>query len=308
MNLFYKLIFALIFYLGFTVNSLTIENKILFKVNNEIVTSVDILNEIKYLNLLNKELKNLDKYKIYEVAKNSIIKNKIKENELKKFFKKLEIDEKYLNEITIKYFDKFDLNSIEELKNLLQKNNLTLGEIQNKITIQILWNNLIFQKFSKNVKIDKKLIKEEISKKEIQEELLISEIVFNIKENETLEKKLSIIKNEIIKNNFSSAAALYSISDTAINGGKVGWVSLNSLSKKIRDQLFNLKVGEITNPIQIPGGFIILKVENKKENIVKLDIEKEFEKIIKIKTNEQLNQFSNIYYNKIEKDIKIHEL
>ena len=169
MNLFYKLIFALIFYLGFTVNSLTIENKILFKVNNEIVTSVDILNEIKYLNLLNKELKNLDKYKIYEVAKNSIIKNKIKENELKKFFKKLEIDEKYLNEITIKYFDKFDLNSIEELKNLLQKNNLTLGEIQNKITIQILWNNLIFQKFSKNVKIDKKLIKAEISKKEIQE-------------------------------------------------------------------------------------------------------------------------------------------
>ncbi len=308
MNLFYKLIFALIFYLGFSINSFALENKILFKVNNEIVTSVDILNEIKYLNLLNKELKNFDKYKIYEVAKNSIIKNKIKENELKKFFKKLDIDEKYLNEITIKYFDKFDLNSIEELKNLLQKNNLTLGEIQKKITVQILWNNLIFQKFSKNVKIDKKLIKEEISKKEIQEELLISEIVFNIKENETLEKKLSVIKNEIIKNNFSNAAILYSISDTAINGGKVGWVSLNSLSKKIRDQLFNLKVGEITNPIQIPGGFIILKVENKKENIVKLDIEKEFEKIIKIKTNEQLNQFSNIYYNKIEKDIKIHEL
>ena len=88
----------------------------------------------------------------------------------------------------------------------------------------------------------------------------------------------------------------------------MGWVTLNSLSKKIRDQLYNIKIGEITNPIQIPGGFIILKIEDKKENIVKLDIEKEFEKIIKIKTNEQLNQFSNIYYNKIEKDIKIHEL
>ena len=308
MNLFYKLIFALILYLGFSVNSFTIENKILFKVNNEIVTSVDILNEIKYLNLLNKELKNFDKYKIYEVAKNSIIKNKVKENELKKFFKKLEVDEKYLNQITIKYFDKFDLNSIEELKNLLQKHNLILEEIQKKITIQILWNNLIFQKFSKNIKIDKKLIKEEISKKEIQEEFLISEIVFNLKKKESLEKKLAIIKNEIVKNNFSNAAILYSISDTAINGGKVGWVSINSLSKKIRDQLYDLNVGEITNPIQIPGGFIILKIENKKENIVKLDVEKEFEKIIKIKTNEQLNQFSNIYYNKVEKDIKIDEL
>ena len=308
MNLFYKLILALIFYLGFSVNGFTIENKILFKVNNEIITSVDVLNEIKYLNLLNKNLKNFDKNKIYEVATNSIIKNKVKENELRKFFKKFDVDKKYLNEITIKYFDKFDIYSIEELQNLLQKNNLSLKEIQKKITIQILWNNLIFQKFSKNVKIDKKLIKKEISKKEIQEEFLISEIVFNIKENETLEKKLIIIKNEIIKNNFSNAAILYSISDTAINGGKVGWVSLNSLSKKIRDQLNNLKVGEITNPIQIPGGFIILKIENKKENIVKINIEKEFEKIIKIKTNEQLNQFSNIYYNKVEKDIKIHEL
>ena len=308
MNLFYKLILALIFYLGFSVNGFTIENKILFKVNNEIITSVDVLNEIKYLNLLNKNLKNFDNNKIYEVATNSIIKNKVKENELRKFFKKFDVDKKYLNEITIKYFDKFDIYSIEELQNLLQKNNLSLEEIQKKITIQILWNNLIFQKFSKNVKIDKKLIKKEISKKEIQEEFLISEIVFNIKENETLEKKLIIIKNEIIKNNFSNAAILYSISDTAINGGKVGWVSLNSLSKKIRDQLNNLKVGEITNPIQIPGGFIILKIENKKENIVKINIEKEFEKIIKIKTNEQLNQFSNIYYNKVEKDIKIHEL
>ena len=308
MSLLNKLILALIFYLGFSVNGFTIENKILFKVNNEIITSVDILNEIKYLNLLNKNLENFDKYKIYEVAKNSIIKNKVKENELKKFFKKLEVDEKYLNQITIKYFDKFDLNSIEELKNLLQKHNLILEEIQKKITIQILWNNLIFQKFSKNIKIDKKLIKEEISKKEIQEEFLISEIVFNLKKKETLEKKLAIIKNEIVKNNFSNAAILYSISDTAINGGKVGWVSISSLSKKIRDQLYDLNVGEITNPIQIPGGFIILKIENKKENIVKLDVEKEFEKIIKIKTNEQLNQFSNIYYNKVEKDIKIHEL
>jgi len=308
MNLFYKLILALIFYLGFFVNGFTIENKILFKVNNEIITSVDVLNEIKYLNLLNKNLKNFDNNKIYEVATNSIIKNKVKENELRKFFKKFDVDKKYLNEITIKYFDKFDIYSIEELQNLLQKNNLSLEEIQKKITIQILWNNLIFQKFSKNVKIDKKLIKKEISKKEIQEEFLISEIVFNIKENETLEKKLIIIKNEIIKNNFSNAAILYSISDTAINGGKVGWVSLNSLSKKIREQLNNLKVGEITNPIQIPGGFIILKIENKKENIVKINIEKEFEKIIKIKTNEQLNQFSNIYYNKVEKDIKINEL
>ncbi len=307
MSFIYKLILVLFCYLGFS-TSIAIENKILIKVNNEIITSIDVLNEVKYLNLLNKDLKNFDENKIYKIAKNSIIKNKVKENELRKFFKQLDLDEKYINEVTLKYFNKFDLNSIDDLKNLLEKNNLVLEEIQKKITIQILWNNLIFKKFSKNIKIDKKLIKEEISKKKIQEEFLISEIVFNIKENETLEKKLSIIEKEIKKNNFANAAILHSITDTAINGGKVGWVNLNSLSKKIRDQLYKIQVGEITDPIQIPGGFIILKIEDKKQSIVNLDIEKEFEKIIKIQTNEQLNQFSNIYYNKVEKDIKIHEL
>ena len=158
MSLIYKLILVLFFYLGFSTNSIAIENKILIKVNNEIITSIDVLNEVKYLNLLNKDLKNFDENKIYEIAKNSIIKNKVKENELKKYFTRLDVDEKYLNDITMKYFDKLNLNSIDELKNLLKRNNLVLEEIQNKITIQILWNNLIFQKFSKNVKIDKKLI------------------------------------------------------------------------------------------------------------------------------------------------------
>ena len=149
MSLIYKLILFLFFYLGFSTNSVAIENKILIKVNNEIITSIDVLNEVKYLNLLNKDLKNFDENKIYEIAKNSLIKNIVKENELKKYFAKLDVDEKYLNDITMKYFDKLNLNLIDELKNLLKRNNLVLEEIQNKITIQILWNNLIFQKFSK---------------------------------------------------------------------------------------------------------------------------------------------------------------
>ena len=37
------------------------ENKILFKVNNEIITSLDILNELQYLQSINKEFKNIKK-------------------------------------------------------------------------------------------------------------------------------------------------------------------------------------------------------------------------------------------------------
>ena len=46
-------IFILFFIFIFIKTSLAYENKILFKVNNEIITSVDILNEINYLNSLN---------------------------------------------------------------------------------------------------------------------------------------------------------------------------------------------------------------------------------------------------------------
>ena len=171
-----------------------------------------------------------------------------------------------------------------------------------------MWNELIFKKFSKKIKIDKKLIKKEISSKEKQEEFLIYEIVFEVKNKNNLNKKYNLIKKEIKNNNFSKAALLYSNSESSLNGGKVGWVKLSSMSQQIRSALKNTKIGEITEPIKIPGAFIILNVKDKRETLVKLDINSEVERLIKRKTNEQLNQFSNIYFNKIKKDVKINEL
>jgi len=171
-----------------------------------------------------------------------------------------------------------------------------------------MWSELIFKKFSKNIKINKKLIRNEISKKKTQEEFLISEIVFNVKDKDDLNMKINLIKREIMNTNFYRAAIIYSISETSVDGGKIGWIKENSLSVKIKNELKKIKIGEITKPIQIPGGFIILKIEDKKETALKLDIDKEIESVVKRKTNEQLNQFSNIYFNKIQKNISINEL
>ena len=75
----YKKIFIFLFLIiSISFKSVAIENKILVKVNNEIITSIDILNEIKYLNLINNEFKNLDKFKVYEISKNSLIREKLK--------------------------------------------------------------------------------------------------------------------------------------------------------------------------------------------------------------------------------------
>ena len=284
------------------------ENKILFKVNNKIVTTYDIYEETKYLSFLNKELKNFDKRKIYEISKNSIIKDIIKENELEKFYKEIKLDEVFLEKFLIDYFKKFNLKTIEDLKKKLSKSDLKFEYVVKKITIQLLWNELIFNKFSKKVKINKNLIKDELSKKKIQNEFLISEIVFNVNKKNELDTKYKVIQNEIKNKNFSSAAIIHSTSETSVNGGSIGWIKENSLSTNIRNALRNINVGEITNPIKIPGGFIILKIEDKREIILDLNTNKEIEIIVKNKTNEQLKQFSNIYLNKIKKDQSISEL
>lgn len=286
---------------------LALENKILFKINNNIITTVDVLNEIKYLKLLNKNFKNLEQDKIYKIAKNSAIKDMIKENHLKKFFKEIELDEVFVEKFILDYFSRYNFSSIEDLEKFLIENNLKLSFMEKKITLQLMWNELILKKFSQNIKINKNKIEKQILEKKLQQEFLISEIVFNIKSKDELQNKFNEIREEIKNNSFSNAALIHSISDTSINGGKLGWIKESSLSSEIKNVIKDTKIGEITMPVSIPGGFIILYKEDKRETLVKLDIKKEIDKIIKKRTNEQLNQFSNIYYNKIKKNVNIYE-
>ena len=308
MNLKYKLYVIFYFWILFTSQLYALENKVLYKVNNKIITSFDILNEAKYLNVLNKEFKNFNDLKIYEIASNSLIREKIKENELKKIYKDIDLEKKFLEDFLINYFKRYNLNSIGEVEKFLNQNDLKLDDIKKKLKIQLMWNELIFKKFSNNIKIDKGLIKKELSKKKVQKEFLISEIVFNVSNKNELDEKLKLIQSEIKQSSFSRAAIIYSESETSINGGDIGWVKENSLSDKIKKKIKMTKIGGITKPIQIPGAFIVLKVEDKRETEIKLDFDEEVESIIKKKTNEQLSQFSNIYFNKIKKNIKIDEL
>ena len=286
---------------------LALENKILFKINNNIITTVDVLNETKYLKLLNKNFKNLEQDKIYKIAKNSAIKDMIKENHLKKFFKEIELDEVFVEKFILDYFSRYNFSSIEDLEKFLIENNLKLSFMEKKITLQLMWNELILKKFSQNIKINKNKIEKQILEKKLQQEFLISEIVFNIKSKDELQNKFNEIREEIKNNSFSNAALIHSISDTSINGGKLGWIKESSLSSEIKNVIKDTKIGEITMPVSIPGAFIILYKEDKRESLVKLDIKKEMDKIIKKRTNEQLNQFSNIYYNKIKKNVNIYE-
>ena len=291
-----------------TICANTAENKILLKINNQIITSLDILTELDYLGTINKEIKKIEKEKAFEISKNSIIREKIKEIEIKRVIKEIKIEDKILNNLIISYFKEFEINTISEFENFFLSKDIDPNVIKKKISIEALWNQLIYSKYNQNVIIDKQLIKSNLSNNKKQTEFLISEILFNIDENEDLNKKFLLIDNSIKEINFAQTALAYSISDTANKGGNLGWISESILSEQIYKKIKKLKVGEHTKPILVPGGFLILKLLDFKEVNKEFNIENEVKKIVKEKTNQQLNRFSNIYFNKVKKDIVIDEL
>jgi len=303
-NFFIFQILIFIFLINF---SQALENKILFKINNEIVTTVDISNEINYLKATNKEIKQLDNNTLIRIAKNSIIKEKIKKIELLKLTKNLKINQDYLNEMLRNTYERIGFTNIKEFKDYLEFYDLKIDTIEKKIIIDSYWKQMIYNKYKDDLKIDRNKILEELSDRKIKRYQL-SEILFELENETKLEEKYNIIKKSILEISFENTALMYSTSDSSKNGGKLGWVNETAISSKILNQLSSINVGEITSPIIVPGGFLILKVDNIDEEEIKIDKKSEVEKVVNIKINEQLNQFSNLYLNKIKKDIIISGL
>ena len=286
------------------------ENRIILKIDREIVTSLDIKNEARYLSALNPKIMELDEDKIFDISKNSIIRENIKKIEILKNTKDIEVNNDFLEKIIESRFKSLGLNSKDEFIKYLEKFGTKIDTVAQKITIEAMWNQLIFFKFSKNVKINKEKLKKDIEKnKNLTEtrQFLLKEILFNIEENSNFDERYEQIKKSISETGFENAASIYSISDTAKVGGLLGWIDENSFNSKIKSALFGLKLNEYSKPIIITGGFLILQISDIKIIKKKLDIDKELEKIINAETNRQLNQFSNIYFNKIKKEVSINE-
>ena len=289
-------------------NSYAIENKIIVRVNNEIISSIDILNEINYLKLLNPQIQELNNEKLFEISKNSLIREKIKKIYLLKLIDEISIEEEYLNNLIKNIYSQKNIKSLQDYKLYLKNNNLNYNYLKNKITIESLWNEMIFQKFNSKVKINKDRIKKEILNNP-EEKLLLSEILVAKYKDNKMKLKFNQIQEDIQKVGFGNAASIHSISETASRGGKIGWIDKNSLNKLLADKLSKLNIGDYTDPILTPSGYLIVKLENKKDNEESEEnIEKKIERLVKIKTNQQLNQFSNIYLNKLRKDVVINEI
>ena len=305
-----KLILIFIFIILSKTQANSIENKIILKIDNEIITSLDVKKEARYLITLNPNIKNLSKDQIYLISKNSLVREKIKKKEILKNFEIINIEQDILEELIKNMFDKLNINSRNEFINYLNKNKLTIDHVEEKIKMEVMWNRLVYLKFKSKIKINSEAIKKEILKnqKTGSKKYFLQEILFDVKKDENIQKKNNLIQDSINKQGFEKTALLYSISSTSQNNGNIGWISASSLNKNIYDKIKDLKAGEISKPITIPGGFLILKILEMKIVQEEIDVEKELSKVIKNKTNSQLNQYSLIFYNKIKKDIQIDEL
>ena len=307
-----KYFFFLIIFFNFFCNNYiySFESYVVLKVNNKIITNVDIDNEYRYLIALNTDLQNIDKKKVMNIAKDSIIREKIKEDELLKYFD-LSQENRYIKSILENFYKKLGMKNEKEFKNYLSKYNLSFDEIKKKIQIEAAWNDLIYKKYVSKLEINKIKIKNNInellSKNKEHNVYLISEILFNTESFEEIQKKYKLIEKSILEVGFKNTANLYSVANSGKLGGKVGWINETQLSEIIKKEVSKLKVGEYTKAITIPGGFLIIHLDDKKTQNIYLNFDEEFEKQITYEKNAQLEQYSKIYFKKIKKNSIISE-
>jgi peptidyl-prolyl cis-trans isomerase SurA len=283
---------------------------IIASVNNEIITSYDLKKESNYLKILNPKLEKLEKNKITMLAKQSLVKEIIKKNELLKF-----IDLNEENDFADQYFKDVLLrlgyrNEIEFKNNLIKYDSYTLEEVKFKSKIEIYWNDLIFNKYNDELNINIEKLRKKIEEMDInnEKEIFLSEIVLNKQKNNTDSQNLiEEIKASINEIGFDNTATIYSITNSSKFGGKIGWIKKKSLSKKIYEKVKNLEINEVSDVIEIKNNLIFLKIDDIKDIQKVINKDKELQKLISIEKNKKLEDYSRIYFNRVKVNYFINE-
>ena len=281
---------------------------IVAKVNEEVITNLDVDFEKRYLISLNPNLKKLDKNRISEYAKDSLINERIKKIEIEKRFK-IVSNKTILSKVIEDIYSSIGISSLSEFESYLLQNNVDIERVKEKISIEIAWNNLIVNIYENEIEIDQNAMNKEIEKFDEKkvDNLLLSEIVFTINEKKELKSKYEEIEKSINEIGFGETARIYSLSDSKKSGGSLGWIYKNQLSEEIKDKLNNLNIGDFTKPIVASGGFLILKLEDIKSENIKIDRDTQLKKMIEFEKERQFTRFSTLYYKRIFNNAEINE-
>jgi len=303
-----KKIFILIFAFFLTAESkAAIIDKIFATVGDKVITRSDVINEIKTILILNNQIYTEDiKEKLDNAAVQSLTNRLIKKIEIEKYpnlrFKKEDVFEEIKN-----YASNLNMD-VDSFKQIFVTNEINFSLIVERIETDLLWNSLIFAIYKSRLSVNLDEINDQLlsfSKKKKIEEYLISEIVIKPAEEDKIKSTIKSLKEEIKNKGFESVAIEKSISDTAVKGGNLGWVSENSISTDLKSKIINTKVGEISEPFFLPKGILFFKVKDKRvvENTINLEEAKK--SIVKAEKMKMLNMFSLSHFDKLRRSITI---
>ena len=299
--------FFIIFFYNFTYIE-SKEVKILTKIGNQIITNVDIENEYKYLVSLNKDYQKLEKDKIFNLAKSSLLREKIKEIEIRKYFE-LGVQDSFLNSKIGELYTNLGFSNSLDFQRYLDQFDLRIEDVAKKIEIELKWNKLVYDKYKDQLVINERVLKKKIiDDSKNKNSYNLSELIFSYKTEQENKKKLSEIFKSIDEIGFENTVLIFSEAETRKNSGNLGWVSEVSLSKIILEKLEKIDILEITDPIQLQNAILILKLNDKKKiQTSTLNLDDELRELVKFETNKQLNIFSKIYFEKIKSKLNINE-
>ena len=307
-----KKIFIFVAIITFLSSTLIADDKyeIVVSIDNKVITNFDIQKEVNYLLALNPSLNNLPKKQIYEIAKESLVREEIKEKEILKYYN-INYKDPELSLLIENIYNRLNIANENEFNKYLSNFDLSIEIISAKLAIEKAWNRLIFEKFNQFINLDELRLKKELEKNlsqpQTQNRYLISEILFQSKDDKEYQEILRNIKKTIEENSFETAASIYSISDSSKNGGEIGWVNKNEISDTIYNVLNKLSIGQFTQPIKIASGFLIIYLNDIKKEEQEFNVDEELKKMIISEKNRQFNEFSIIHFKKIEQQIFINE-
>ena len=307
--MFKKIFFALIFLLQSQTLFADISNKIVLTVGNLPITLYDLKQEVKLLSILNPgKLENQSVEDLQSLGIESLTIKKIKEQEIKK--KQLDNTE---NEEFVEYEISRVLKSLnmdkQALEKILAENQLEISDLKNHILIEIKWNRLVYAIYKNKIKIDEESVNKKVEEysmeKNSYDEYFLSEIIVPVSDSQNPNEVYQKVKSRLLSEKFENVAREISISQTRDAGGEVGWVNEKTIAEIVIKKIKDLNVGEITSPILIPEGIMIIKLNNKRE--IKNEINKDQlkRKIILNERDKILTTYSKMYLNKLKSNTMI---
>jgi parvulin-like peptidyl-prolyl isomerase len=286
-------------FLIFSFSSLNakISNFIVVKVGNEIISNIEIENEIKKILFFSKRNLTLENIKeVKPIAIKYLIDNKIKRIEVSRY-KIKDYSKQDLESYIISIAKNFD-TEVNGLKQIFKDMDLDYASLVENHKTELLWNSLIYIIYNKQITINESDIEKELTtvdNKSSNREFKLSEI--ELPKTLDVDEILGEVYNYIKKNGFKSAVKKYSSSNSILNNGSIGWFEEESLSDNYKKNLKDLKKGDVSKPISADNSFFIINIDDiRYKPSYENNISNLKKNILNKKKNEKLNLFSRSHF------------